>query len=421
MLPRARRHVIVPVAVAALLVAACGGDDGASDTTAGTDAPTTEAPATAAPTTDAPSTEPPATEPPATEAPATTVDPEQLAADANAYSERGELPVGVTTLLGPTGSLVEVWYPAVEGTTGTESYDMRDFVPESIRAILTADVDATFTYEAGRDAPVAEGTFPVVLFSHGFSGMRLQSTFLTAHLASHGMIVASPDHPSRDLNAVLSGTNDRDPASSVADLLGALDLLLAENTVPGGLFEGRIDGEHVAALGHSAGGGTVLRAAEDPRLDGYVSMASGAFTDDGTPLPDKASFFLAGSTDQVVPAEERTRPAYEAAPEPSWLWIIDGVGHNGFDDFCTFGNGTGIIGVAEASGLGALLDAQPQLRALGEDGCVPPSVPVEESFPIIRHAVTAALRWMVALDAEPVGLGPEVADSYELDVEIQQK
>ena len=34
------------------------------------------------------------------------------------------------------------------------------------------------------------------------------------------------------------------------------------------------------------------------------------------------------------------------------LWKIDGVGHNGFDDFCTFGNGTGIIGVAQASALG---------------------------------------------------------------------
>lgn len=416
MLRRCRISVL-PVAVAALLVAAaCGGDDGASDTTAGTQAPATDAPSSEPPATEAPSTVPAATEPPPT-----TVDPEQIAADAYAYSERGELPVGVTTLLGPTGSLVEVWYPAVEGTTGIDGYDMRDFVPESIRALLTADVDATFTYEAGRDAPAADGPFPVVLFSHGFSGMRLQSTFLTSHLASHGMIVASPDHPSRDLNGVLSGTNDRDPASSVADLLGALDLLLAENGVPGGRFEGRVDADHVAALGHSAGGGTILRAADDPRVDGYVSMASGAFTDDGTLLPEKPSLFLAGSTDEVVPAEERTRPAFEAAPSPSWLWIIEGVGHNGFDDFCTFGNGTGIIGVAQASGLGALLDAQPQLRALGEDGCVPPSVPVDASFPMIRHAVTAALRAMVGLDPEPVGLGPEVADSYELAVEIQVK
>lgn len=35
------------------------------------------------------------------------------------------------------------------------------------------------------------------------------------------------------------------------------------------------------------------------------------------------------------------------------------TGYQGFDDFCTFGIGTGIIGIAEASGLGPLLDIQP--------------------------------------------------------------
>jgi hypothetical protein len=101
------------------------------------------------------------------------------------------------------------------------------------------------------------------------------------------------------------------------------------------------------------------------------------------------------------------------------LWIIEGVGHNGFDDFCTFGNGSGIIGLAEASGLGGLLDAQPSLRRLGQDGCLPPAVPVTETFPIINHAVTAWIRALFGIDAEPVGLGPEVADAYAHPVEIQ--
>ena len=35
-----------------------------------------------------------------------------------------------------------------------------------------------------------------------------------------------------------------------------------------------------------------------------------------------------------------TATAFDAAPAPSRLWRIDGVGHNGFDDFCTFGNST---------------------------------------------------------------------------------
>ena len=77
------------------------------------------------------------------------------------------------------------------------------------------------------------------------------------------------------------------------------------------------------------------------------------------------------------------------------------------------------IGVAEASGLGSFLDAQPQFRALGEDGCIPPAVPVVETFPVVRHVVTAWLRQALGLDAVPVGLGPDVADAYPVAVEIE--
>ena len=407
----------LPLALAGiLLLAACSSDDETTATEpADTGAPTTETVAdTAAPTTDAVTT---------TAAP----DP---AAAAYAYTEPGPYPVGVTTLQLAKGPSVEVWYPAVEGSTGTETYDVRDFTPEAIKALLTGDVPATYTYDAARDAAVADGAFPVVLFSHGFTGMRLQSTFLTSHLASYGMIVVSPDHPSRDLMNVLGGTASGDRADSVDDLLQSLELITAAGDDPASPFAGHVDAELVAAVGHSAGGGTVVGAAADPRIDGYVSMASGVRLGGGSDatsttapaaLPDKPSFFLGGSVDQVVPVEEVTRPAFEAVPSPSLLWVIEGVGHNGFDDFCTFGNGTGIIGVAEASGLGPVLDAQPQLRSLGEDGCVPPALAVDTTFPIVQHSVTSWLRSLFGIDAEPVGLDESVADQYPTPVEIAAK
>lgn len=405
----------VPAALIALaLLAACGGGAEESNPTA---APTSDAATTTA---EASTTSEAAT---TTSAP----DPAELAF---AYAEAGPYPVGVTTLQLAKGPSVEVWYPAVEGTTGTETYDVRDFTPEAVKALLTGDVPATYTYDAGRDAEVADGTFPVVLFSHGFTGMRLQSTFLTSHLASYGMIVVSPDHPSRDLMNVLGGTASGDRADSVDDLLQSLDLITAAGDDPASPFAGHVDADQVAAVGHSAGGGTVVGAATDPRIDGYVSMASGVRLGGGTdatsttapaPLPDKPSFFLGGSVDQVVPVEEATRPAFEAVPSPSLLWVLEGVGHNGFDDFCTFGNGTGIIGVAEASGLGPVLDAQPQLRTLGEDGCVPPAIAVDTTFPIVQHSVTSWLRWLFGVDAEQVGLDASVADQYPTPVEIASK
>lgn len=348
---------------------------------------------------------------------------------AHAYVEAGPFPVGVTSLELSGGNKVEVWYPAVDGTTGTDSYDVRDFVPEAIRALLTADVPATYEYAAGRDADLADGSFPVVLFSHGASGIRFQSTFLTAHLASWGMIVAAPDHWSRDLYHTLSApVGDR--ASSVTELLATLDLLEAESAKDQSRFFDHVDADRVVAIGHSAGGRTVLDAASDDRIDAYVSLASGALgmgapsdtsTTTAPSLPDKPSFFIAGTADQVVPVESVTRPAFEAAPAPSRLWIIDGVGHNGFDDFCTFGNGSGIIGVAIASGLGPLLEAQPNLKRLGEDGCLPPAQPVDKGFPIIRHAVTAQLRFWFGLDPTPVGLDSDVSSTYDLPVVIESK
>ena len=341
------------------------------------------------------------------------------------YTEAGPYPVGVTSLELAAGNKVEVWYPAIEGTTGTDSYDMRDFIPEAISALLTADVPAVYEYPAGRDAGAATGTFPVVLFSHGSSGIRFQSTFLTAHLASWGIIVAAPDHWSRDLFHTLSApVGDRN--SSVTELLATLDLVTTENVRPGSRIEGMVDAERVIAMGHSAGGGTILGASLDDRIDGYISLASGALGMGGDSsaapaLPNKPSFFIAGLLDGIISAEESTRPSFEAVPGPSRLWIIDGVGHNGFDDFCTFGNGSGIIGVAIASGLGPLLEGMGNLKRLGEDGCLPPAQPVDLGFPIIRHAVTAQLRFWFGDDASPMGLDTDVADQYELAIDIASK
>jgi dienelactone hydrolase len=378
--------VLALIAIPSLLLAACG-TDGGGESGAG-DSPTTTA------------------APPAAEL-------------AEAYTEPGPYPVGVTTLQLDTGPEVEVWYPAVEGTIGTDTYDLRLFTPQAIQDLLTGDAVSTYTINAGRDAQAADGPFPVVLFSHGSAGVRVQSSFLTYHLASWGMVVAAPDHPSRDLLNRLGG-GPAEPTNSVDDLLGTLALMTAENDQ--GPLEGRLDLDNVAAVGHSAGGGTILQAANDPAVDGYVSMASGILggNDAAPELPDKPSFFLAGAVDQIVPPA-RTRAAYEAVPSPSLLWIIDGVGHNGFDDFCTFGNGQGIIGVALASGLGPLLESQPALRALGEDGCIPPAVPVTDTFPIINHAVTSWLRSLFGVDNQPVGLGPAVADAYSVPVQIEVK
>jgi dienelactone hydrolase len=336
---------------------------------------------------------------------------------AEAYITPGPYSVGITTMTMERGPEVEVWYPAAEKSDATDTYDIRDFTPEAIRGLLTGDAPATFTVDATRDAKGSDKKFPVVLFSHGASGVRVQSSFLTAHLASWGIVVIAPDHWSRDLPRALVGQTVGTSADTPADLFDALDLVLTNENL-----KSLLDVDNMAIVGHSAGGGTALLASGDDRIDGYVSMASGDLrSDSASEMPNKPSFFIAGALDQIVTVADRTRPAFEKAPSPSLLWVIDEVGHNGFDDFCTFGNGTGIIGVAEASGLGPLLAGNPSLRRLGEDGCVPPAADVNKAFPIIRHAVTAWLRQLFGIDKEPLGLLPEtegLADAYELKVSV---
>lgn len=372
------------------------------------------------------------------EEPAATTTPSTLAPAeaAQAYTEPGPYPVGITTLELAGGVKVEVWYPAVEGATGTDSYNLREIIPQGIRDLLTTKTQAIFEFDAARDAEVADGEFPLVLFSHGFTGIRQQSTFLTAHLASYGMIVAAPDHWARDMFHVLNGVlgeKTENANDTVDDLRMTRDLIAKENGDTASRFSGHVDTEQLAAVGHSAGGGSVLGLASDADsgIDGYVSMASGILRDrttsttaatETTPkLPDMPSFFLAGSLDKITEPAETTRPAFEAAPAPSLLWVIEGAGHNAFDDFCTLGGGKGIIGLADESGLGPFLDSQQQFRALGEDGCLKPAVPVAQTFPIIKHSVTAWLRALFGVDAAPVGLGPEVEGEYAVPVEITEK
>ena len=415
---RLRALTVVACVLAAV---ACAGDDDTADT----ETPDTETPDTETPDTETPDTEAPTT----TSTTTTTTEPEPEPEPVR-FDEAGPFPVGVTTLqlegLQLEGGIdVEIWYPAVDGTSGTVSYDVRDFTPEAIQGLLEGDVDASFEFDGARDAAAADGEFPVVLFSHGASGMRLQSSFLTSHLATHGMIVVAPDHPARDLRNALGGRDEGEATDSVDDLLGALDLVVAESTDPDGLLAGRVDGDRVAALGHSAGGGTALRAAADDRIDSFVSMASGG-PEDPAEYPDVPSLFMAGEVDEIVTPDERTRPAFETAPAPSWYLEIAATGHNGFNDFCTFGGGTGIVGVAEAAGLGGLLDAQPQLRRLGEDGCIPPATPVEQAFPIIRHSTVAFLRWSLGLDdpgSDGAMLGLDVATlaRFELPTTVEQR
>ena len=139
-----------------------------------------------------------------------------------------------------------------------------------------------FTMDADRGAPIGSGRYGLVLLSHGTGGGRLNHRDTAIHLAGGGFIVAAPEHAGdswRDKK--YSGTSEnwrRRPRQ----LSAVLDRLLGDTELGP-----RIDPARIGAVGHSAGGYSVLaliggradmavlahhctqRRDEDPQFCGY--------------------------------------------------------------------------------------------------------------------------------------------------------
>lgn len=109
--------------------------------------------------------------------------------------------------------------------------------------------------EADRDAPAEPGRHPLVVVSHGSGGNAAGLSWLTAHLAAMGYVVAAPNHP-----GTTSGDSDEKRTVEIwrrpEDLSAVIDAMLKDP-----VFAPEIDGEAIGALGFSLGGYDVLALA----------------------------------------------------------------------------------------------------------------------------------------------------------------
>jgi dienelactone hydrolase len=339
-----------------------------------------------------------------------------------AYAAHGPFDVGVLTVEVEPGRRAEVWYPAPEGSAAghaPDTYHLRDALPRPLDALLPTGLDPSFTTEAVRSLPAAPGRFPMVLFSHGFGSFRNQSTMLTTHLASWGFVVLSPDYIERGLGGLwpAPGVPNR-PESEVVDLTVAAAKAL---DVGPGLLAGRIDTSRLFPVGHSAGGWSSSRmAGERTDVSSWISLSFGLAAPAVSlgdfslvPLalddPHKAGMWITGADDRIVPLA-RVQDAYGATAGERKLVVVPRSGHNNaMTDLCEIGRDEGgLVGLAASAGLWF-----PQLiTELAQDGCLPPAAPSAEAWPVVRHFVTAELRYRAGLDPEPVGLGSRVVDRF---------
>jgi pimeloyl-ACP methyl ester carboxylesterase len=144
---------------------------------------------------------------------------------------------------------------------------------------------------------VGEGTFPVLVYSHSYGGVRTDSINHIEHLVSNGHIVVAPDHTYLAAATVLEGNEVayQDPnalpdpeaddtteeataqaetdlvAATAADLVTVLNALHEGESGPFGAVTAAMDLNRVGVYGHGSGGGAAIKVClELPDLCGAV-------------------------------------------------------------------------------------------------------------------------------------------------------
>ncbi|MEM9176012.1 MAG: alpha/beta fold hydrolase [Myxococcota bacterium] len=261
---------------------------------------------------------------------------------APAPSRRGPHPVGVlqTAIASPSDPLdpnrvlpTEIWYPAKAGATERDD----GAHPLGLRHRATTHL-----------TPLDEGPRPLVVFSHGNSGLRQQSTFLTTHLASHGFVVAAPDHVGNTFSEMMALETDeaRRDVHRRARTQRPHDLAcVIESLVDGGIEADRrppIDARRIGVAGHSYGGWTALKMpAREGRVSSVCCLAPAsepfvgkrAFEEDELPLDrDVATLVLAAEDDVLVDRTTSIEPLFARLGAHARLEWLDRADHFHFCD-----------------------------------------------------------------------------------------
>jgi predicted dienelactone hydrolase len=385
----------------ALVAASCGSDgtDAAAESTTTTSTAadsTTTAPTTAAPTTTTTTT---TTEPPLT--PLTILD-------------RGDHPVGVATV--EIGSdtdrplTVDIWFPLDADATGDQ---------QQYTLLPGVYYESPLALAANPDSIEGSDPFPLVIYSHGSGGLRYIHSDYTEFIASHGYIVAAPDHTGNTSVDLLLSSSD-DPATvavnRVQDVGRVIDALVdAENEVTGA-YATRVDAESIAVTGHSFGGFTSFAMVSgyendlggspaDKRVDAIITLApfTTPILDDATlGMVDVPSMMIVGTDDKTTPADPHvTRPWDLITSTSSYRVELEAAEHQTFTDVCDYQDFL------------PTLEAVPEpitttIDSFAEAGCQPGDMPTDRAQELTN---TFAIRFL-----EQVFRGDEGLDATRTEM-----
>lgn len=279
------------------------------------------------------------------------------------YGVRGAFPVGNRRVVmdDGTGSRalpVELWYPAAESArTASEAgvplaafesgrpHDARmmELVAASDPACLRAQTAAAPDVAAAtRTAP-----WPLVVFSHCHVCTRFDVAEVAERLASHGIVVAAPDHEGNTLwdfeAGMAADVGSAFLAVRVRDVRRVLDRLLdaGATEIPEDL-RGHFDAAHAGVMGHSFGGVTTgAVVAEEPRFIAALSIAAPISLISGTRPASVTTpylLLLAREDNSITEAGNMVmRNDFRRLGGPAWLVEVDDAGHWSFSDIAGLG------------------------------------------------------------------------------------
>jgi pimeloyl-ACP methyl ester carboxylesterase len=164
-----------------------------------------------------------------------------------------------------------------------------------------------------------------VLFSHGYTAEPDDYAALLARWAQRGFIVAGPKYPHTSYGA--EDLVQTDIVNQPADAVYVLDRLRALGVADP--LGAALDGDKMAAAGHSAGGLTTTGLFSKDRDDRLLAGVVIAGTDfEGTPFrgPAAAMLFVHGEKDDTV-AYRAGHTVFEAVPWSRAMLSIPDGGH----------------------------------------------------------------------------------------------
>jgi predicted dienelactone hydrolase len=426
------RPLLITVAALALVASACASDDGPASSSApatassatepaATQPPDTEPPATETPTTEPPDTEPPATETPTTEPPDT--EPARASVESVGLGpyEVGVQTITITDVERDRPLTVDVWFPLADDSTATEGARHRYSLVEGTY------YESPTAFSATPDAIAPGGPFPLVVYSHGSGGIRYLASYYTEAIASHGYIVAAPDHTGNTALERITDTADDGAVIAINrpnDIAAVIDQMTNPESLETVGFVASVDPENVAVTGHSFGGFTayamnsgysngVGEVTVDPRVDAIIPLAPATGSGGNTLLSDERltalnapTLVIGGTNDQTTPIDPNvTRPWDLAMSDPHYRLDLIDAQHQSFTDICDYQE---FLPTLE-NPLPVVVDV---IDAFAVEGCSPGDMPIDRAKDLTN---TYAITFLESIFRGGTMFTPE---TYETPVDV---